>query len=230
MSPRITPENRIPDIVSAAISVFSRKGYRLTQMEEIANEANVSKATLYYYFKSKLHLFQYVLQNSPQKNEHTPPPASSSPKTERDFLQLLRRELKEGTRLRSIDGFLKRKTEEIDLEQELAEIIEEIWDINEKNRVQIVILEKSFFEFPELAETYDKYGRRQLLHQIEKYLSGRINAGIIRSLGTVAGASRFMLESLAWFGFKQYTSAQPMFTKAEVLPDLIHIFVHGLKR
>jgi len=230
MSPRVTPKNRIPDIVRAAIAVFSRKGYRLTQMEEIAEEAEVSKATLYYYFKNKVHLFQYVLQNSGSEgNGDNPPPESSQPKSERDLLLLLKKRLREGSRLESVGKLLSRKAEEVDLASEIAEVLEELWDITERNRIQIVILEKSAFEFPELAEIYDKYARRQVLFQLEEYLTARIRQGVVRSLQSVPATARFITEALAWFGFKQKMARDPIYPKLEVLPDLVSILVKGLR-
>lgn len=54
MSPRPdVHEERIPQIIHAAIRVFSKKGGHATRMEDIAAEAGLSKATLYLYFKSK---------------------------------------------------------------------------------------------------------------------------------------------------------------------------------
>jgi len=53
MSERISPENRAKEIVMAAIGEFVRKGYRQTQMDDIAKRSNLSKGTLYWYFKSK---------------------------------------------------------------------------------------------------------------------------------------------------------------------------------
>lgn len=230
MSPRVTPENRIPDIVAAAIDVFSRKGYRMTQMEEVAEQAGVSKATLYYYFKSKLHLFQYVLENGSREGDrNAPPPESSLPRSEDDFLRLLKKKLKESTRLRSVTSFLGAESKSIDLEKEIAEIVEELWDISERNRIQIVILEKSFSEFPELGEVYDRHGRGQMLRQLERYLIGRIRQGKIRPLHSVPATARFMLESLAWFGFKQPGAAGPTYPREQALPDLISIFVAGLQ-
>jgi AcrR family transcriptional regulator len=228
MSPRIMPENRIPDIVVAAVSVFSRKGYRLTQMEEIAEEAGVSKATLYYYFTSKIHLFQYVLQNA--GNDTFPPPDASSPKSEQEFLRMLKKRLKEGAELPAVAGFLSTGPADSGFEAELAEVLNEIWDINERNRTQIIILEKSFFEFPELAEVYDKYARGRILKQIEEYLQVRMRQGAIKPLQSVRATARFLLESLAWFGFKQPAPPRQLFTKEEVLPDLTAIIASGLKK
>ena len=237
MSPRVTPENRIPDIIRAAAAVFSRKGYRLTQMDEIAGEANISKATLYYYFKNKIHLFHYVLENGvPAKGEAVVPPGDFPPKTEDELLQLLKKRLKTGSGLTSIRRFLSRKTGDVDFAGELAEILEEMWDVIERNRVQIVILEKSAFEFPELAEAYDKFARREMLGQVERYLKSRIRIGAAKKLGSVEAVARFIVESFAWFGFKQrggrmalpYASERH-YDKEKTLPDLVTVLLGGLE-
>jgi AcrR family transcriptional regulator len=229
MSPRVTPENRIPDIVAAAVAVFSRKGYRLSQMDEIAREAGVSKATLYYYFKSKIQLFQYVLQVARDgAGEGLPPPGDTRPATEKEFLQMLRKRLKEGTELTSILRAVSAGSPG-DLGVELREILEEIWDINAKNRVQIIMLEKSLLEFPELADVYVKFARGRLLQQIETYLRDRMNRGAIRQLHSVRATARFLMESLAWFGFKQPAPPRQLFSKDEALPDLVAVLTSGLR-
>lgn len=229
MSPRVMPENRIPDIISAAVAVFSRRGYRLTQMEEIAKEAKVSKATLYYYFKSKLQLFQYVLQTAGDGRDSFPPPEETHPPTEQAFLQMLKKRLKEGASLTSVARCLRQKPGKVDVAAELAEIFSELWDINEKNRTQIIMLEKSFYEFPELAEVYDRYARKSLLQQIEQYLKKRMRQGKIRQLHSVEATARFFMESVAWFGFKQPAPPRQLFAKEEALPDLVAILAAGLQ-
>jgi AcrR family transcriptional regulator len=45
------------DIVSAGISVFSRKGFNRCSVEDILQEAKVARATFYSYFDSKKDLF-----------------------------------------------------------------------------------------------------------------------------------------------------------------------------
>ncbi len=50
-------------IIEAAVQVFSSKGYHNTRMEEIANVAGIGKGTIYEYFKSKLQLFQEMLED-----------------------------------------------------------------------------------------------------------------------------------------------------------------------
>jgi len=48
-------------ILQAAEKVFIQKGYRLATVDEIADEAQFSKATLYRYFKSKSDIFFEVI-------------------------------------------------------------------------------------------------------------------------------------------------------------------------
>jgi len=56
-------ENRSA-ILSAAETVFSNKGYALTSVDDIAEEAQFSKATIYRYFKSKDEIFYMILLTS----------------------------------------------------------------------------------------------------------------------------------------------------------------------
>jgi TetR/AcrR family transcriptional regulator len=50
-------QKRLKEIIKAAEKVFFAKGYDRVTMDEIANEAEVNKALLYYYFKNKEALF-----------------------------------------------------------------------------------------------------------------------------------------------------------------------------
>ncbi len=51
-------------ILQAAEKVFVQKGYRLATVDDIANEAQFSKATLYRYFKSKSDIFFEIIYGS----------------------------------------------------------------------------------------------------------------------------------------------------------------------
>ncbi len=233
MSPRVMPENRIPDIIRAAASVFGRKGYRLAQMEEIARMADVSKATLYYYFESKIHLFYYVLENGvPAEGESVPPPEATSPKNESELLKLIELKLKERSRLSYLEGLLDNEPEKVDMAAEIEGILRELWELFEQNRVQIVVLEKSALEFPELAQVYDKYARSRVLHQLERYLESRIRLGAVRPLNSPLTIARLIIESMAWFGFKQLGDyfSPVRYPKSEALPELISMFLNGLSR
>ncbi len=56
-------EERIRLIVSAGLQVFARHGYHKASMDMIAEQAELGKSTLYYYFKSKDELLLSILEN-----------------------------------------------------------------------------------------------------------------------------------------------------------------------
>ena len=53
---------RIDLIKKSASFVFQKKGFEATKMEDIADRAEISKATIYQYFKSKNDLFYDIMQ------------------------------------------------------------------------------------------------------------------------------------------------------------------------
>lgn len=67
MSPRSTEQNekirteKIEAILAAAIEVYVEKGFRGTEMGDIAKKAGVARGLVYYYFKSKLELFRELV-------------------------------------------------------------------------------------------------------------------------------------------------------------------------
>src|SRR6266545_6683169 len=59
---RPRPEDRLEDVVRAGATVFARRGYRRTQMADVAREMGVSPGNLYNYVDSKDALFYLVLR------------------------------------------------------------------------------------------------------------------------------------------------------------------------
>jgi len=51
-------------IIQAAIECFSIAGFDRTRMDDIAERAELSKGTLYLYFRNKEDLFYAICQNS----------------------------------------------------------------------------------------------------------------------------------------------------------------------
>lgn len=51
-------------ILNSAIKLFSEKGFDATSVDEIAKDANVNKAMIYYYFSSKEGLLNSIIRKS----------------------------------------------------------------------------------------------------------------------------------------------------------------------
>ncbi|WP_449221461.1 helix-turn-helix domain-containing protein [Tistrella mobilis] len=58
---RLKKPGRLEDIAAAALAVFTRQGYRLTQMADVAREAGLSAGALYSYVAGKEALFELAL-------------------------------------------------------------------------------------------------------------------------------------------------------------------------
>lgn len=64
-------EERPREICTAALEVFSEKGFAAAKLDDIACRAGVSKGTLYLYFKSKEELFRAVVRDTVAPNIET---------------------------------------------------------------------------------------------------------------------------------------------------------------
>jgi TetR/AcrR family transcriptional regulator, cholesterol catabolism regulator len=56
-----TGVNRRDEIIRAAEKIFAEKGYQATTLDEIAREIGITKASLYYYIKSKTEILQSIV-------------------------------------------------------------------------------------------------------------------------------------------------------------------------
>lgn len=56
-------QQRRSEIVDAALTVFARDGFALTKMDAVAEQAGISKGTLYLYFDSKDALFEGMVRD-----------------------------------------------------------------------------------------------------------------------------------------------------------------------
>ncbi|MCL2034787.1 MAG: TetR/AcrR family transcriptional regulator [Oscillospiraceae bacterium] len=52
---------RKKSIIDAALKLFSEKGYENTRVDDIAKQADVNKALIYYYFENKESILKYLL-------------------------------------------------------------------------------------------------------------------------------------------------------------------------
>jgi AcrR family transcriptional regulator len=67
MCPKVTSQYKMDikeRIVQSAIDCFSTYGFDRTRMDDIAQTANISKGTVYLYFKSKEDLFYAICENN----------------------------------------------------------------------------------------------------------------------------------------------------------------------
>ncbi|MDL2217698.1 TetR/AcrR family transcriptional regulator [Christensenellaceae bacterium OttesenSCG-928-M15] len=59
---RHADKDRKKQILDVAEALFAAKGFHGTRVDEIAKQANVNKATIYYYFSSKQAILDYLIE------------------------------------------------------------------------------------------------------------------------------------------------------------------------
>ncbi len=64
-------ENRKNEIIDVALKLFAQQGYHSTTLDEVAAKIGVTKATLYYYFRSKEEVLRAILNRSLNRMQKT---------------------------------------------------------------------------------------------------------------------------------------------------------------
>src|SRR5918994_6428215 len=73
MCPKVThqyKENIKNKIIESSISTFSKYGYDKSRMDDIAKTANLSKGTIYLYFKNKEELFNAISERNTNESKN----------------------------------------------------------------------------------------------------------------------------------------------------------------
>lgn len=193
-------DDRLATILRRATHVFAAKGYRRTQMSDIAKACEVSAGNLYNYVEGKEALFHAcLLATSPAAEAvpdasilpiRTPPPGSIADAAHRGT-QAIRRAT-------ALTAALKIDEPE-DAAAELAGIIGDFYDRTVASRRFQALLEASAQDIPELFEAFFTRTRGPGLRKLTEYLERRIASGHLRNVPDAATTARLINETQAWF-------------------------------
>jgi len=107
---RYRSPGRLDQTISAALRVFGEKGYRRTQMADVAREMGVSAGTLYNYVVSKEALFYLVVDRAFQEAPTTELPKFPVPTPSPGAIaQRLRERLRADVALPQLEAALERR-------------------------------------------------------------------------------------------------------------------------
>jgi AcrR family transcriptional regulator len=202
------PIDRLDGVMSAALRVFGEKGYRRTQMADVAHEMGVAPGTLYRYVTGKEALFHLVVDRAFARDAVlAPPPLPIPAPPPGATLARLRERLTADTALPTLGAALRR-TRPTDPRAELAGVVGELYALIEQAWPGIVVLERSALEMPDLAHVFYAEIRRDLLDRLARYLAARMRAGRLRRV-PAAVAARFVLETIAWFAMHRHRDPLP---------------------
>lgn len=225
---RTIPENRFADLVQVATQVFIERGYRLTQMADVAEALGVAKGTLYGYVESKDALFQLCLERAVSEEPIATPSVLPLPAPRPGALaRMLRAQLRERGGLSQLHEALER-ARALDIRAEVDVIVRELYERQETYAVAIKLVE-SAASHSELSHTWQTRGRNETRELLERYLESRIDAGQLRPVSDVSLAARFVIETIAtWAMHIKWDRFPQNFDPKAAQDQVVEFLVRGL--
>jgi AcrR family transcriptional regulator len=227
--PRVKPEQRLEQVVDAALRVFSDKGFKRAQMDDVAAAMGVSKGTVYNYVESKEALFYLLVERAFGGSEgptelpvRTPKPGAT--------IRRLRKRLEGGARLPALQTALARPSAP-DPAAELEAIVREFYTVIAITRRSVTMLERSARDLPDVAQLWYRDIRQPVIDELTRYLETRMAAGELRQVPDPSTAARLMLETITWFARHRHDRAHEVIAEDDGAEDaVVDFIVHSLAR
>lgn len=197
--PRKTPPGRVQDVARAACDVFIAKGYRRALMTDVAERLELSHALLYRYVESKEALLElaarYAMDQEADLEALVPLPTPP----QGHILELIRGWLAVRAAFPKLRSALERSPGAQDASEELAGIIDELYDFIEQNRLLLLLIESLANDYPGLNGGSVNDRKRSHNGRLAGFLASRAASGGLRPLADPEIAAHFLGESVAWF-------------------------------
>jgi AcrR family transcriptional regulator len=225
---RRIPENRFDELVDAATEVFIARGYRLTQMSDVAEAVGVAKGTLYRYVESKEALFALCLSHADRSGTMEKPRTLPVATPRQGQLAAT---VKQVLSERSIPPLLSAAAARDladDPRAELEQVVREFYATLEQFHKAIKLLDRCS-DHPELGEIWKRLGREAPRAAIGRYLDRRMAAGQLRPVRNVRLAARMILEvCTTWAVHIKWDRAPEDFDPDEARENAIDFVVTAL--
>jgi AcrR family transcriptional regulator len=220
VSSKRTAHERFPEVIAAAVRVFTQEGYRAARMSDVARAAGLSEAALYRYVESKEGLFVLAIRHAllleamPAEDQDRtdvddgvdgpeavrfplkPPPLAEMISQAREFVAA---EVPFGSLAAALSGPVP-----ADPAAELETVMRELFTLESQTREAADMIERSARELPELADLLNSGLRRPVLAAMTNYLARRASTGTLRATPDTAATARLVLETLTWFARHRY--------------------------
>jgi AcrR family transcriptional regulator len=193
---RPSREDRLEDVVQAGAEVFARRGYRRTQMADVAAVMGVSPGNLYNYVDSKDALFYLVLRRMLGERPDEQPlefPVSDARVTV--TAEWVARRLDFVSDFPELERALGRRRVR-DHDAEVEAVAGELFDVLSRMRLAVDMIERSLDDLPELAQVFGAV-RQELFARYQRYVAMRAKAGTIAAVDPEAVAHLFV-ELCSW--------------------------------
>ncbi|HEY7123198.1 MAG TPA: TetR family transcriptional regulator [Ktedonobacterales bacterium] len=187
------------NLLGAALKVFSQKGFAATRLEDVAEEAGVSRGAIYWHFKNKADLFNTL-----------------SEEVSADLDVLIQQAVAEG-------GTFLEVTRRI-----MVQLLRHTEEDETFRAVQELTIFKTGY-LPELEEGMEKkrQGMRALEAELAGHMRQALAAGEVRADLDPVIAARAYLGYISGLMINWLTDQQA-FSLAESAPALVDVFLRGI--
>ena len=194
---KMTNENqkeRLINIANAATIIFVEKGYKNTQMINVAQHLNVSVGTLYIYIKSKKALYDITLMSIFDNNFYNKIQNLPFEGIEHNILleQYVHKVFN-----KYISDY-KNIIEKKDIDNDFEIVISSIFTLMTNYWPGMSIFEKGDDSWPKFSKYYFNI-RSEYFDLLKIYIEKKISQNIIRPLENIDIYSRLIIETIAWF-------------------------------
>jgi AcrR family transcriptional regulator len=221
------PADRLAQLVACATDVFIDRGYRHTQMADVAEAMGIAKGTLYLYVESKEALFDLVCRCADRHPPFDHPPKLPIP-TPRPgaTLKYIRDRLTNNPLLPTLRAAATR-TRADDPRAELEGILRALYGLLAHNRRGIKLMDRSAQYHPRLAAVWFKGARGDLVDALVRYLEARIRQRRLRPVPDARVAARLIIETSVTWAVHRHWDPSPQTIDDHLAEDTVVHFLSG---
>lgn len=226
---RVIPADRFSRLIEVATDTFVARGYRLTQMSDVARALGVAKGTLYGYVESKEALFDAAVRFADGHGTEPEPSALPLPTPE------------QGSTVRYVQSRLLEEVRDLELARvlsdpnptrakagELERIVSDLYRRMFRNRRALKLIDRCAVDHPELASVWFEQGRYDQVALLATYLEKRGKAAQVRAVPNVQLAARMVLETVALWAIHMPWDPSPRpFSEDELEDAVVDMLVHA---
>lgn len=225
---RHIPEDRFDRLVDAATEVFIARGYRLTQMADVAEAIGVSKGTLYGYVESKEALFGLCLFQADRSGKLRRPVTLPVPTPKRgELAAAVKRALADQSILGALAAASARERAE-DPRAEVEAVVRELYETLERFHKAIKLIDRCA-DHPEVGKIWQLLGREEPRAALARWLERRMAAGQLRPLRSARLAARMIIEiCTTWAIHIKWDRVPEDFDPSEARENAIEFIVAAL--
>ncbi len=195
----------LAEIAAAALSCFSQRGYRLTQMSDVGAELRMSPTAAYRYVESKEALFHVAAMHAagrPLDDLELPVTGASLEATVESVAAIVRA----WPRWPTLHGALSRRAAPRDLDREAEAVATELFDFLAERWRMIVLLDRTADDLPSLKSAFAQDYRAPYLADIVAWFGRR--SGRHAHAVPVEAMARAGVESISWLAMRRRVDAQ----------------------